>query len=143
MSELYPSMSSKVTLSEVKASNSQITTQTAPRTAMFIGSTAGIGKATLTRLVAQQTAIKIYVVGRDASKHQPFITQLRESNSQANIIFLEGEISLMVEVKRICEKIKAEESSIDAVFLSTGYIPYNGRESSSMSTFIPKFLTDD
>jgi NAD(P)-dependent dehydrogenase (short-subunit alcohol dehydrogenase family) len=130
-------MSSNVTISEVKASNSSITSETAPRTAVFIGATAGIGKATLTRLVAQHTAIKVYLVGRNAAKHQAFVDQLRESNSEANIIFLEGEVSLMAEVQRICNEIKAKDSSIDAVFLSTGYIPHSGRESS----FTPLFFS--
>lgn len=122
-------MPSKISIAEVKNSNSQITTATAPRTAVFIGATAGIGKAALTRLVAQQTSIKIYIVGRNAEKQQQFIAQLQKSNKNAMIIFLEGEVSLMAEVKRICAEIKAKESSIDAMFLSTGYIPHGGRES--------------
>jgi NADP-dependent 3-hydroxy acid dehydrogenase YdfG len=126
-------MSSKVTISEVKASNSRMTAETAPRTVVFIGSTAGIGKATLARLVAQQTVIKVYVVGRNAAKHRAFIDQLQESNNKATVIFLEGQVSLMAEVKRICNEIKAKESSIDAIFLSSGYIPYGGRESSFTS----------
>jgi NADP-dependent 3-hydroxy acid dehydrogenase YdfG len=122
-------MSSKISISEVKTSNSQITNEAAPQIAVFVGATAGIGKATLTRLVAQQTSIKVYIVGRNAEKQQAFIDQLRKSNKNANIIFLEGEVSLMAEVKRICAEIKTKESSIDAIFLSTGYIPHGGRES--------------
>jgi hypothetical protein len=34
----------------------------------------------------------------------------------------------MAEVKRICNDIKAKESSLDALFLSMGYIPWGGRE---------------
>jgi NADP-dependent 3-hydroxy acid dehydrogenase YdfG len=102
-------MSSEITISEVKISNSQITNETAPKTAVFIGATAGIGKATLTRLVAQQTLITVYIAGRNAKKQQEFIHQLQKSNKKANIIFLEGEVSLMAEVKRICAEIKTKE----------------------------------
>lgn len=124
-----PKMPSKITISEVKVSNSQITLETVPQTTVFIGCTAGIGKATVTRLIAQRIPIKVYIVGRNAAKHQNWIGQLREINDKADVIFLEAEMSLMSEVKRICTDIKAKESSIDAVYLSTGYIPYNGRES--------------
>lgn len=108
-----------------------MTTETTHQTAIFTGATAGTGKANLTRLIAQQTSIKIYVVGRNAEKQQTFVHQLRNSNKNANIFFLEGEISLLAEVKRICDQIKAKESSIDAMFLSTGYIPHVRRESVS------------
>jgi NAD(P)-dependent dehydrogenase (short-subunit alcohol dehydrogenase family) len=122
--------SSNPPLSEIKATNSRLTAENAPRTAVFVGATSGIGKATLTRLVAQQTPIKIYVIGRNAVKQQLFLEQLQGSNSKADVIFLEGEVSLMVEVKRVCDKIKGKESSLDALFLSTGYIPWGGREGS-------------
>ncbi|KAE9375016.1 NAD(P)-binding protein [Stipitochalara longipes BDJ] len=124
-------MSSNPPLSEIKASNSRITAENAPRTAVFVGATSGIGKATLTRLVAQQTSIKIYIIGRNATKQQAFLDQLQTSNESADIVFLEAEVSLMAEVKRVCNEIKAKESSLDALFLSTGYIPWSGREETS------------
>ncbi|PMD29263.1 NAD(P)-binding protein [Hyaloscypha variabilis F] len=123
--------SSNPPLSEIKATNSRLTAGNAPRNAVFVGATSGIGKATLTRLVAQQTPIKIYVIGRNAAKQQNFLDQLRGSNSQADIVFLEGEVSLMAEVRRVCDEIKGRESSLDALFLSTGYIPWGGREETS------------
>lgn len=135
-------MSSKVTITEVKSSNSQITTEIAPKIAVFVGATSGIGKAALSRLLAQQTAIKVYLIGRNAAKNQALIAQLRETNSKANIIFLEGEVSLLAEVKRICGEIKAKESSIDALYLSTGYIPHAGRESKLMCSLIVGYMYD-
>ncbi|KUJ12955.1 NAD(P)-binding protein [Mollisia scopiformis] len=122
---------STVKLSDMKASNSRLTSDTAPRIAVFVGATSGIGKATLTRLVAQQTALKVYVVGRNAEKQKSFINQLQQSNEKAQIIFIEGEISLMADTKRIYNEIKSKERSIDALFLSAGYIPWGGREKTS------------
>ncbi len=62
-------------------------------------------------------------------KHQAFVDELKRSNNKATIIYLEGKVSLLADVKRLCGEIKKRESSVDAVFLSSGYIPYDGRES--------------
>jgi NADP-dependent 3-hydroxy acid dehydrogenase YdfG len=61
-------MSTNPSLTEIKASNALITPSNAPKTAIFIGATSGIGKATLTRLIAQGTPIKVYIIGRSAAK---------------------------------------------------------------------------
>jgi len=106
--------SSNPPLSEIKASNSRITAKNAPRTAVFVGATSGIGKATLTRLVAQQAPIKIYVIGRNAAKQQQFLDELRKSNKNANIVFIEAEVSLMAETKRVCREIKEKEPSLES-----------------------------
>jgi len=120
--------SSNPALTEIKAANSRITAENAPRTAVFVGATSGIGKATLTRVVAQKIPIKIYVIGRNATKQRVFLDELPKSNKKADIVFMEAEVSLMAETKRVCNEIKATETSLDAVFLSTGYIPWGGSE---------------
>ena len=53
-------------------------------------------------------------------------------------MFVEREVSLLAEVKRVCNDIKAKESSLDALFLSAGYIPFGGRE--SWSSFLLRSL---
>jgi hypothetical protein len=90
---------------------------------VFVGATSGIGKAALTHLVALKAQIKVYVVGRNAAKQHTFTHRLRKSNNRADTDFLEGEASLMAEVKRMCNEINAKSSSLYAVFPSTGYIP--------------------
>jgi len=109
-------------ISEVKASNARISTDAAPHTAVFTGATDGIGKATLTRLVATQLAMRIYVIGRNGEKHQLFLDELRKSNDQADIVWLEGQISLLAETKRLCDIIKQRQTSIDVLFMSAGFI---------------------
>jgi NADP-dependent 3-hydroxy acid dehydrogenase YdfG len=117
-----------ISLQEIKASNAKITASTSPQVAVFVGATAGIGKATLIRLIAQKTPLKVYLVGRNAAKQQAFIKDLRASNEQAEIIFVEAQVSLMSEVRRVCDEIKAKEMNIDLLFLSAGFVPFAGRE---------------
>ncbi|KAF2092449.1 NAD(P)-binding protein [Rhizodiscina lignyota] len=117
-----------VSLSEVRASNARIAKDTAPHTAIFTGATDGIGKATLTRLVSAKLPIKIYVIGRNGDKHKRLLDELRKSNDKADIFWLEGQISLLAEVQRLCDEIKARETSIDLLFMSAGFIRSGGRE---------------
>jgi len=116
-----------VSISEVKASNIRISKDTAPHTAVFTGGTDGIGKATVTRLVATKLPIRVYVIGRNGEKHKPFLDVLRKSNDKADVVWLEGQISLLAETKRLCDIIKARETSIDILFMSAGFIPSGER----------------
>ena len=111
-----------VSISEIKASNNRITEKTAPHTAVFTGATDGIGKASLIRLVSTKVPIKVYVIGRNGDRHKGFLDSLRESNKQANIIWIEGQLSLLADTRRICDEIKSHETSIDSLYMSAGFI---------------------
>lgn len=116
-----------VSISEVKASNSRISESTIPRTIVFTGATDGIGKAALVRLVSTKLPLKAYVIGRNGAKRKPFLDELRKTNDKANIIWLEGQISLIADTKRLCDIIKENETSIDALYTSPGAFPSGER----------------
>ncbi|KAH7025114.1 uncharacterized protein B0I36DRAFT_387476 [Microdochium trichocladiopsis] len=115
----------------VRESNAGITPADAPRVAVFTGGTAGIGKATLQKLVAVGTEIKVYVIGRNGPTHAGFLDELRASNSKAEIVWLEGQVSLLSETRRLCDEIKSKEKSLDLLFMSAGYVPLGGRKDTS------------
>jgi NAD(P)-dependent dehydrogenase (short-subunit alcohol dehydrogenase family) len=100
-----------------------------PRVAVFVGGTSGIGKLALGGLVRLGTNIRVYVVGRRETlpSFQPYIDELGATNSKAEIVWIEGQVTLLSEVKRVCEDIKKRESSIDLLFLTPGYPPFSGR----------------
>ncbi|VUC31422.1 unnamed protein product [Clonostachys rosea] len=129
-----------VSISEVKASNSRISKDTAPRIAVFTGGTDGIGKASLSRLVATKLPIKIYVIGRNGEKHKPFLDQLRASNGEADIIWLEGQVSLLADTKRLCEIIKEREESLDILYTSPGFLARGERTGVETSEGLPTSL---
>ncbi|KAH8589547.1 hypothetical protein B0O99DRAFT_523037 [Bisporella sp. PMI_857] len=107
-----------VSLTEVRASNAQLTGNTTPRVAVFVGATAGIGKATLTQLVASGFPLKAYVVGRDEREFQPFLSEMRNLNPGAELVFLQGQISLMAETKRLTEAILGSEHHINLLYVN-------------------------
>ncbi|UPK91050.1 hypothetical protein LCI18_001985 [Fusarium solani-melongenae] len=104
-----------VSYTEIKASNSVINDVTAPSVAVFVGGTSGIGKLTVKALVATGSNIRIYLIGRKSSEERShaFIEELRVANPKAEVIWTEGDVSLLAETKRLCEVIKSKESRID------------------------------
>ena len=115
-----------VSYKEIQASNELINDTTAPRVAVFVGGTSGIGKLTVRALVATGASVRIYLVGRKSSEErtQAFIQELHAINPKAEVIWTEGEVSLLAETKRVCEAIKSKESSVNLLFLTTGYAPF-------------------
>jgi hypothetical protein len=122
-----------VNIHSVRQSNSQITASSPPRTAVFVSGTVGIGKLALTQLINLGTNIKAYIIGRKRSKAAFSIlgNELQQANPNAQIVWIEGEVSLLSEVHRICSHIKALEKSVDLLFLTTRYAPFGGRQSTS------------
>lgn len=119
-----------VSYKEIQASNALLNDASAPRVAIFVGGTSGIGQYTVKALVATGASMRVYLVGRKSSAEriQALIQELQAINPKAEIIWTEGEISLLAETKRICEMIKEKETRIDLLFLTAGYIPFGGRK---------------
>ena len=118
-----------VSYKEIQASNALINDATAPRVAVFVGGTSGIGNFTLRALVATGASLRIYLVGRKNAEERmhAFIQELRAINSKAEVIWTEGEVALLAETKRVCEVIKRKEASVDLLFLTPGYAPFGTR----------------
>jgi NAD(P)-dependent dehydrogenase (short-subunit alcohol dehydrogenase family) len=118
-----------VSYTEIQASNALISDATAPRVSVFVGGTSGIGKYTIKALVGTGASVRIYLVGRKSSEERTraFIQELQAINPKADVIWTEGEISLLAETKRVCEIIKSKESRIDLLFLTAGYAPFGTR----------------
>ena len=119
-----------VSFKEVKAANGQIDDSNAPKVAVFVGGTAGIGQLTIKALVATGASVKIYLIGRPAAEQRmrSFIDELRRTNARADVVLLKGEVALLAGVRKVCEAIRSRESRVDLLFLSAGYAPFRGRE---------------
>ena len=112
----------------IKDSNSQLTEATTPRVAVLVGATDGIGKDALKALVSSGFPLRAYIVGRDKAKHQHLLEELRAINTNADLIYLEGQISLVSEVRRITDEINSKEQKIDLLYHSAGFLPFTGRK---------------
>lgn len=118
-----------VSYKEIQDSNALINDATAPRVAVFAGGTSGIGQLTIRALVATGASVRIYLVGRKSSEERSlaFAQELRTTNPKAEVIWTEGDISLLAETRRVCEVIKRKEARVDLLFLTAGYAPFGPR----------------
>ena len=131
-----------VSYKEIQASNALINDATAPRVAVFVGGTSGIGKFTVRALVATGASMRIYLVGRKSSEERmhAFIQELHAINPKAEVIWTEGEVALLAETKRVCETIKSKESRVDLLFLTAGYAPFGTRKETAEGIEIAQSL---
>ncbi|ETN38424.1 uncharacterized protein HMPREF1541_06459 [Cyphellophora europaea CBS 101466] len=131
-----------VTYAEIQASNALINDATPPRVAVVVGGTSGIGKFTVRALVATKSRMRIYLVGRKdaAERSKVFIQELHATNPQAQVVWIEGEISLLADVQRVCLAIKAQEPRVDLLFLSAGYTPFGTRKETAEGIEIAQSL---
>ncbi|KAI0448217.1 hypothetical protein F4803DRAFT_14080 [Xylaria telfairii] len=126
----------------IQASNALINDATAPRVAVFVGGTSGIGKLTVRALVATGASIRIYLVGRKSSEERTraFIQELHAINPKAELVWAEGEVALLAESRRVCDIIKRKESSVDLLFLTAGYAPFGERKETTEGLEIAQSL---
>ncbi|KAI5468177.1 hypothetical protein BGZ63DRAFT_410904 [Mariannaea sp. PMI_226] len=131
-----------VSYKEIKASNARICNDTAPHIAVFVGGTSGIGQLTIKALVSTGACARIYLVGRKSSRDSTnvFIQEMRAINPEAEIIWTEGEVSLLSEAARACEAIKRAEAHVDLLFLTTGYAPFGARTETTEGVEISQSL---
>jgi NADP-dependent 3-hydroxy acid dehydrogenase YdfG len=123
-----------VSLKDVRASNASFKAKAIPGlVALFIGGTSGVGKGTLIQFAKNANAPTVYVVGRSKTSATPLLNELETLNPNGTFTFIETQISLIKNVDRVCEEIKAKEKKLDIIFLSTGYLTLEGRQ--GMSNF--------
>lgn len=122
--------------STILSSNALLTPTTPskpPLIAVLAGATSGVGQHTLRALVATGTPSRIYLIGRPSAlaRTTPFLAEMHALNPRASIIWTEGEISLLSEVRRICDVIKKNEEVVDLLLLTAGYAPFGARKDTS------------
>ena len=107
-----------VSLKGIREANRSL--QTTSHTAVFVGSTSGIGLGTIEALLQHIDAPTVVIVGRSRSKFSSTISRLQELNPKATLTFIEAQVSYLKEVDRVCSIIKSEHSTIDHLWLSQG-----------------------
>ena len=123
-------------------------TQT-PRVAVVTGASAGIGKATATKLVAD--GWKVIGAGRDPERSAAAIAEIRAA-AQAGGSFdmLRGDFCEMADVKRIADEIKGMTDRLDVLINNAGgvrdqrYVSSDGLEATMAANhFAPVLLTKE
>ncbi|RDL35144.1 Uncharacterized protein BP5553_07075 [Venustampulla echinocandica] len=131
-----------VNIKDVRISNSELkqSQSASGLVAVFVGATNGIGMGTLKQFTKLANAPKVYVVGRSRKASTLLLNELEASNPQATVVFFETEVSLMKNVDQICDEIKVKEKKLDILFLSCGYLTWDGRTETIEGIDIPHAL---
>lgn len=125
-----------VSYNTIKTTNTTVLPSSLPQnlTAVFLGATSGIGQSALRQLAQASVhkAPRVYIVGRNARAAEPFLAELRQTNPSGTFVFVEHDVSLIAGVNaavaEIQDSLRTEgESKIDLLFLSMGFISFEGR----------------
>lgn len=120
-----------VALSIIKQSNAQALPAALPSglVAVFIGATSGIGKATLEQFIVatRDKSPRVYITGRSTAAAVPLLAELRQSNPSASLEFIEQDVSLVRNVDAAVSQIKQNETKVDLLFITVGFISFQGR----------------
>jgi NADP-dependent 3-hydroxy acid dehydrogenase YdfG len=119
-----------VNIKDVRKSNLafKLSGHTPGLVAVFVGATSGVGMGTLKQFAKYAQAPKVYVVGRSKTGATPLLNELKTSNPEASFEFIETEISLIKNVDLACDEIKSKEKKVDILFMSPGYLSFDGRQ---------------
>jgi NAD(P)-dependent dehydrogenase (short-subunit alcohol dehydrogenase family) len=110
-----------VALSSAQASNAGITTSLPTgMVAVFVGGTSGIGEYTLKKFARRAKNPRIYLVGRSQDTADHIIPECTQINPDGQYIFIQSDVSLLKNVRRVCEQILSKEESINLLFQTQG-----------------------
>lgn len=118
-----------VNISAIRASNAHLKSskEGSGLVAVFAGATSGIGMGTLKQFAKQTKSPTAYIAVRSKTAAAPLLQELQKSNPEGKFILQETEISLMKNVDKLCDEIKAKEKKIDILFVSPGYLAFEPR----------------
>jgi len=95
--------------------------------AVFVGGTSGIGENTAREFVRASISPKVYLVGRSQEQADKLKTEFQSINPDCQTRFVQGDVSLLRNVDKVCDEIKASEDKINLLFLSAGILTMAGR----------------
>lgn len=102
---------------------------------VFAGATAGIGRATLERLVSMLHSSTFYILGRNKERHAPWLNQLRATSPSNKFVYVEAQVSLISNIDTACNQIISAERKVDILCMSPGGMPFAGAKCTDQTRF--------
>lgn len=94
---------------------------------VFAGGTSGIGEASLKALVAHAVDPVVYIIGRSEIRASKIIAECQNLCTEGRFVFLQAELTLLSNVDKVCSDILSREARLDFLFMSQGYLTWQGR----------------
>lgn len=97
--------------------------------AVFVGATSGLGEHTAYAFAKYTKEPTIYIIGRNAEAGSRVLAKLKELNPNplAKYHFLQHDVTLISEADKLSQTIAQNESRINLLFLSPGFLTTAGR----------------
>ncbi|KAH8695816.1 hypothetical protein GQ44DRAFT_744502 [Phaeosphaeriaceae sp. PMI808] len=116
-----------VDISEVRKGNARFAAQAhSGLVCVFAGAAARIGSATLREMVGFLRSSTFYVLGRDPSRYQNRLDELKTIENTNKIIFIETQVALISSIDDAYKQIQAAEKKVDIICLSPGGMSFQG-----------------
>lgn len=100
---------------------------------VFVGATAGIGRATLERLATMLHSSTFYILGRNKQRHATWLDQLGAIAPSSKFVYIESQVSLISDIDKACDQILSAERKVDILCMSPGGMPFAGAKRRSQS----------
>src|SRR5215471_12125175 len=94
--------------------------QSRSRAALVTGGTDGIGKEIARGLAERGT--RLIIVGRDADKGTRAVREIRASSGNSDVDFVQADLSLVREARRLGDEVARRWTSIHYLVLSAGIV---------------------
>lgn len=111
-----------VGLTDVRRSNSALSSGNPDFVAVFVGATSGIGASTAKQLARAVQKPTIHLVGRNPVAGSRILEELKTANPNGSFNFIQADVSLLRNVDDVCGVIKSKEKAVDLLFLTTGHL---------------------
>ena len=118
------------TIDEIVRANEILGKRYESVTAIFTGATHGCGFGTLRMFVKRIPKPRAIIVGRSRSRFEDEMESLKLINPDAELTFIEGDLSLIKGVDAICDEVMQHlaGAKVDLLCMSQGYAPLQGRD---------------
>ncbi|KAL4924066.1 uncharacterized protein BDV17DRAFT_275525 [Aspergillus undulatus] len=120
-----------VNLQTVRAHNASLKSLGEGLVAVFVGGTSGISLSTALTLARNTLSPRIYLIGRSQSAADAAIANIHSINPKAQPTFLQADITLLKNVDKVCDQIKAREEKLNLLFMTPGTMTLKGRDETS------------
>ena len=68
-----------------------------------------------------------YLLSRNETAASTITEQVKKLNSESKVVFIKADTSLIKNVDAACKDIQSKENKINFLFLTTGYLTFDGR----------------
>lgn len=96
-----------------------------------VGGTSGLGETTAREFVRNTDSPKVYLVGRNQKAAVRITDELKALNPKGQIKFIQSDLTILKNVDKVCEEIKAAEDNVNLLFLSPGMLNLSSRDGKS------------